>query len=131
MYFSGNGKEIELKDLTASFTTDLIATTAFGLNMNSLKDPNTDFRVYGRWIFDYNIKRTLDFFLIFFFPNLTKYLSIKFFGKATNSLRNIFWRVINQRIESNIKRNDLIDCLIELKEKHKNDKNFEGFSMYF
>lgn len=123
----GNGKEIELKDLTASFTTDLIATTAFGLNMNSLKDPNTDFRVYGRWIFDYNIKRALDFFLIFFFPNLTKYLSIKFFGKATNSLRNIFWRVINQRIESNIKRNDLIDCLIELKEKHKNDENFEGF----
>ncbi|XP_006610855.1 cytochrome P450 6k1-like [Apis dorsata] len=123
----GNGKEIEVKDLSANFTTDLIASTAFGVDLNSLKDPNADFRVYGRLIFDYNIKRAFDFILIFFLPTLTKYFSVKFFGKATNALRNTFWRMINQRIESNVKRNDLIDCLIEMREKHKNQESFEGF----
>lgn len=123
----GNGKEVELKDLCANFTTDLIGTTAFGVNLNSLKDPNSDFRENGRLVFDYNLKRAFEFFSIFFFPNLNKYFSVKFFGKATDYFRNSFWSVINQRIESNVKRNDLIDCLIELREKHKNDESFEGF----
>lgn len=120
-----------MKDLCANFTTDLIGTTAFGVNLNSLKDPNSDFRENGRLVFDYNLKRAFEFFSIFFFPNLNKYFSVKFFGKATDYFRNSFWSVINQRIESNVKRNDLIDCLIELREKHKNDESFEDFSMYF
>lgn len=129
MFSSGTGKVIEFKDLCANFTTDMIGSTAFGLKVNSLKDQNAPFRVYGRHIFDYNISRSIEFLTIFFFPGMSKYLHPKFFGKKSNDfLRTVFWDVINQRIQSGEKRNDLIDLLIELRDKHKDDTTLEGFS---
>jgi len=46
---------------------------------------------------------------------------------VTVFLRKIFWETINQRSESGIKRNDLIDILIELKKTHR-DQDIEGIS---
>lgn len=39
---------IEVKDLMARFTTDVIAFCGFGIRANCLKDPNAEFRVWGR-----------------------------------------------------------------------------------
>lgn len=120
---------MEMKDLCANFTTDLIASTAFGLRVNSVHDPNATFRHYGRKIFDYNVFRGLEFLIIFFMPHLTKYTGAKFFGKETsNFLRTVFWQVIEERMASGEKRHDLIDILIELKQKYGDQEEFEGFS---
>ena len=128
---SGNGKVVEIKDICANFTTDMIGNTAFGVRVNSLQDPKATFREYGRMIFDYDFARSLDFTIIFFFPNLVKYIKPKFFGKKpTQFLRTVFWDVINQRIESGQKRGDLIDVLIEMKEKYKDDETLTDFSTY-
>lgn len=42
---------VDIKDLVARFTTDVIGSCAFGLDCNSLKNPNSDFRKYGDKIF--------------------------------------------------------------------------------
>lgn len=42
---------IDIKDLVARFATDVIGSCAFGLDINSLKNPNSDFRKYGDKIF--------------------------------------------------------------------------------
>lgn len=129
--FSGNGKVVEVKDICANFTTDMIGNTAFGVRVNSLHDPKATFREYGRMIFNFDLARSLDFTIIFFFPDLVKYIKPKFFGKKpTQFLRTVFWDVINQRIESGQKRGDLIDVLIEMKEKYKDDKTLTDFSTY-
>lgn len=125
----GNGKVLEVKEICANFTTDMIGSVAFGLQANALSDPKSTFRQVGREIFTFNFLRSLDFTTIFFFPNLAKYLKPKFFGKGPSTyLRTIFWDVINQRIESGQKRNDLIDLLIDLKEKYKDETN-NGFKL--
>lgn len=122
-------KEMEMKELCACFTTDMIGSTAFGLKVNSLQDPQAPFREIGREIFDYtSLTRAMEFLTIFFMPNLIEYTKVKFFGsKADKFLRTVFWEVINERTASGEKRYDLIDLLIELKEKHENDEDLRDF----
>ncbi|XP_053980183.1 uncharacterized protein LOC128877154 [Hylaeus volcanicus] len=121
-------KEVELKDVCSRFTTDMIGSTAFGLRVNSLKDPNAPFRVAGKEIFATNFFRSMEFLIIFFAPQLTKYTHPKVFGKKSGEfLRNVFWRMINERIDTGEKRNDLIELLIDLKKKHEGDDDLGGF----
>ncbi|EFN71133.1 Cytochrome P450 6k1 [Camponotus floridanus] len=121
------GKEIDMKDLSAKFTTDMIGSTAYGLNVNSLKNPNAEFRKYGKMIFDYGYVRGFEMLASFFFPNITRWANIKMFGKdSSNFLRKVFWETMNQRTESGVKRNDLIDILIDLK-KNYGHQDIEGF----
>lgn len=126
----GNGKEIEVKDVMAKFTMDVIGSTAFGLDVNSFKDLNAAFVKYGKMIFNYNIIRGFEILSIFFLPSIMRFARIKVFGKKpTVFFRNVFWETLTQRMKSGGKRNDLIDILIELKQNYSN-QSFDDFSKY-
>lgn len=43
-----SGNVMDVRDVTANFTTDIIASVAFGLETNSFDDPDNEFRHYGR-----------------------------------------------------------------------------------
>lgn len=123
----GEGETIEVRELTAKFTTDVIGSTAYGLDVNSFKDPNAEFRKYGKMIFHYNTIRGLEFLAILFLPTIVRLARIKLFGKEpTRFLRKVFWETLNHRMKSGIKRNDLIDILLELK-KTDSDQDYYGF----
>lgn len=125
---AGKGREIEIKDIAAKFTTDVIGCTAYGLNVNSLNNPDAEFRKHGRMIFDYDNIRGYEMLAVFFLPGLANMTRMNFFGKdASAFLRKVFWDTINQRIESGEKRNDLIDILIELRNSY-GDQDIGGFS---
>lgn len=42
--------QVEVRELCARFTTNVIASVAFGIEINSIADPDTDFRKYGRLV---------------------------------------------------------------------------------
>lgn len=46
------GKAIEIKEFLARFTTDVIGSCAFGVECNSLTNPDAEFRKYGKLIFE-------------------------------------------------------------------------------
>ncbi|XP_076618278.1 cytochrome P450 6k1-like [Colletes latitarsis] len=120
--------EVEMKEICAKFTTDMIGSTAFGLKANALQDPKSPFREAGKRIISVSFFRSLEFLTIFFMPHLAKYTGAKFFGdESSRFLRSVFWDVINKRIETKEKRNDLIDLLIELKQKHEHEGDLGGF----
>lgn len=107
---------MEVKELAARFTTDMIATTAFGIRANCLNHPDAEFRVQGRKIFAQKMYRNFEFMSIFFAPQIVGPLGLKILPNETaNFLRSTLWNVINEREKSGAKRGDLIDILIELR----------------
>lgn len=119
---------VDVKELAAKITTDMIGTTAYGLNVNSLNNPNAEFRKYGRKIFEYDYIRSIELFSVFFLPDVTRLAGCTFFGKTSSKfLRSAFWDTINRRMESGQKRNDLIDILIEFRKTY-GDQDLGGFS---
>ncbi|XP_071875503.1 uncharacterized protein [Bombus fervidus] len=128
LHLEGDGKAVEFKDICANFTTDTIGITAFGLKLGSLENPKAPFREYGRKIFHSSFHRNMESLIISFSPQLAKYLKPKFFGKkATNFLRYVFCDVIEKRVDSGQKRNDLIDVLIEIRKTYKNDERLKDY----
>ncbi|EEB16290.1 cytochrome P450, putative [Pediculus humanus corporis] len=127
---SGKGKpegndsnvlELELKEFFSRYGTDVIASTAFGLELNSFEDPNNQFFNIGTVI--RKIFTSFPIFKMIFmlnFPKLTKALNITFFGDEIN---NFFYNIVDENIknreEHNIVRKDVIHILMEAR-KSKN-----------
>lgn len=106
----------DARELSARYTTDVIATCAYGIKANCLNNPDAEFRSIGRKIFEISIRRVLELGSFFFFPKVVNILGLKFFAKeGTEFIRNTFNETIRIREESQTKRHDLVDILIDLK----------------
>lgn len=122
-----NSFELELKEFCALYTTDVIATVAFGIQANSFKDPNGQFRSNGREIFRFNFHRAMHFIVVFFLPHLVPYVRAKVVPiEQTEFLRSTFNYVLAEREKSGKKRHDLIDILIEFKNSSKSIASKSG-----
>uniref|UniRef100_A0A182QXH4 Cytochrome P450 n=1 Tax=Anopheles farauti TaxID=69004 RepID=A0A182QXH4_9DIPT len=111
-----NVRETEYKELSARFTTDVIASTFFGIQANCLKDEHSEFRYYGRKIFDYGPLRGLTMASFFFMPELVPYLRLKLFPRDTEAfLKTIIEQEITRREKTGESRGDFIDSMIALK----------------
>ncbi|KAH8389959.1 hypothetical protein KR200_004745, partial [Drosophila serrata] len=108
--------DLEAKELCALFTTDVIATVAYGVRANSLTDPNGEFRRHGRSVFDFSLLRAAEFTMVFFLPHLIPFFGFKVVpAEATRFLRKTINYVMEEREKSGKSRNDLIDILIEFR----------------
>lgn len=46
--------DLDVRDLMGRFMTDVIGSCAFGLECNSLENPSTDFRIYGKKMLNFS-----------------------------------------------------------------------------
>ncbi|EEZ99187.1 cytochrome P450 9e2 [Tribolium castaneum] len=105
--------DIELKDIFSRYTTDVIATTAFGIKVDSLRNRNNDFVVSGREFTDFSGLRGLAFFINGSYPRLAKFLNIKIVSdRLGNFFRTIIKETLTLREEKKIVRPDLIHSLM-------------------
>lgn len=115
-----NGEIIDIKEVAALFTTDVIATCAYGVQANSLKDPKSEFRKHGKNIFEFSTRRAIEFALFFIWPQTVKFLNLKVFSQdSTKFLTDTLCDVMDQREKNKIVRNDLIDVLLGLRKKNR------------
>lgn len=115
----GQGTVLEMRDLCARFTTDVIGSVAFGIECNSLKEPRTEFRVIGDKAFG-----SSNLFVETFG---TKYMKLfhKLHVKAfPQELIDFYTKIVTDNIiyreQNHIRRNDFLDILIELKNTNEN-----------
>ncbi|XP_055696262.1 cytochrome P450 6a9-like [Lutzomyia longipalpis] len=106
---------VEIKDILARFTTDVIGSCAFGVECNSLKDPDAEFRRIGKRVFEYTKFELLQIFFVTIFPNLGRILRLKI-NKVDVS--EFFMRILKETTEyrekNNIKRNDFLLLLMQI-----------------
>jgi len=67
---------LEVKDLFSKFTNDVIATAAFGIQCNSLQNPDNEFYGMGKEIIRFSILRLIISIGYTVIPNVMKVLSV-------------------------------------------------------
>ncbi|KAL5276677.1 Cyp6a9.2 family protein [Megaselia abdita] len=121
--------EIEIKELFYRFTTDIIGTCAFGIECNSLKDPEAEFRLHGKKLVDDLNSKILKIVFQQNFPSLARFLKMRFVKKeCSDYFMRIVRETVHYREQNNIRMNDFMDLLIDLK-NNTNGDNPEGLTM--
>lgn len=119
---------IECRELTAKYTTDVIGSCAFGIEMNALSDEESEFRRIGRKVFANSFGQILRFRFRQIFPRIYNLLAFILPPmEVTKFLTNIIVSTMKYRQENNIVRPDFVNMLIELK---KHPDKLENISKY-
>lgn len=117
-----NLEMVEAKEVLANYTTDVIGNVAFGLEMNSIQDPDAKFRKMGRKIFSQGKFFQLKIFFMTSFKNLARKLHMLFIPKDVSEFfLGSITETVNYRLKNDIHRNDVMDLLLKT-----NDENGSG-----
>lgn len=120
--FAEKSAEVEMKELFGQFTTDIIGNVAFGLQCNSMKDPDSEFRKYGRLVFKVQPIEFLKRLLVTTLPDLSRKLNISITRKdVTEFFMSTLRQTIEYRQENNVQRNDFLQLLMQIKNTGKLD----------
>ncbi|XP_031639218.1 probable cytochrome P450 6d5, partial [Contarinia nasturtii] len=107
---------LDVQEIAASHATNVIASVSFGIDVDAITDPNTDFRKYGRKMFSPNIQNSLRLILLTCAPKLMKFLHIKC---VSADVENFVLSIVKQNLEyremNNVTRNDFFQLLIQLR----------------
>lgn len=118
-YIQQQDKSTDLREVMAKFATDVIGTCAFGMQFNTLKDPDSQFRKMGQEIFKPSLRSLLKFIARTFHPSLPYYLNLKVLRPDVEQFYLEFVKdAVRQREEHQFERKDFIHFLIEVR---KND----------
>lgn len=75
--------------------------------------------------------RNLQFFYLFFLPEIGKYMGGKMLGNYMDYFRKVFWDSMDNRKVTKTKRGDLIDSLLQLKDENSDDTHFREYSTVY
>ncbi|XP_021923332.1 probable cytochrome P450 6a14 [Zootermopsis nevadensis] len=113
-----NGDVIEIKDFLARFSTDVISSCAFGIDCNCLKNENAEFRQWGRKIFEPSLKQVILGILSGVAPVVLDTLKLSVIDSSISKyFRKMVEETVEYREKNNVKRNDFMELLIQLRNK--------------
>ncbi|KAK0168545.1 hypothetical protein PV327_002331 [Microctonus hyperodae] len=116
---------IECREVAAKYTTDVIGSCAFGINMNALEREDSEFRIMGRKLFEPTFTNLCRRLFREFSPRLYKLFGLKSISpEDTRFFINSIKETIEYREKNKIIRHDLVDILKDMKNNQK-DIDFE------
>lgn len=117
---------IDIKNVCARFTADVIGSCGFGLECNAMKDEASEMLRMGDFFDIRDLRTRINFFFVNVFPNFAK----KFHLKLTPAfISDFFMRVIREtydfRLNNEVNRNDFMALLMQIQKygKLKDDEN--------
>ncbi|KAH8277877.1 hypothetical protein KR018_009442, partial [Drosophila ironensis] len=124
-----SNETLEITELLARFTADVIGICAFGLECNSLRNPKAEFVTMGNSAITERRHGKLVHMLLFGAPKLSAKLGIKSLLQPVEDFyMNIVRDTIDYRVKNKVIRHDFMDMLIDLKLKYDNGNHEEGIT---
>ncbi|GLH05688.1 Cytochrome P450 6a2 [Gryllus bimaculatus] len=114
------GGLVEIKEVLAKFTTDVIGSCAFGLRCNSMRNPDSQFRAMGRRAFDPTLGLTLRTMATILMPSVAALLKVHIPEKdVSDFFLNVVKETMDYREKNNVKRNDFFQMLIQMRKERE------------
>lgn len=115
-----DGNVIELKDTFTRHTSDVIATCAFGLDVNSMQDRDNEFYQTGKKITNFDGIQGVKLLLFDCIPAIMRLFNINLFeSKIAAYFRTVVKSTIEYREKNKIFRPDLISLLMKARQAAK------------
>lgn len=132
---SENGLEIESKDLFTRYMTNIIATCAFGLEVDAVSDRDNQFYLSGKSITNFDGIQGIKLLLLDVIPKIMRFLRIQFFDtKLCRYFRDVVVSTMSYREKNNIFRPDMIHLMMQARkeavQEDENDDENRKTSMY-
>uniref|UniRef100_A0A8D8HFP3 Probable cytochrome P450 6a14 n=1 Tax=Culex pipiens TaxID=7175 RepID=A0A8D8HFP3_CULPI len=111
-------EDMELREVLQRFTVDVIGNVAFGIDCNTMKNPDSDFRKMGNKAFALTTTSVIKSFIGIQFKSLAKFMKMKiteddveqFFMELTRS-------TVQMREQNGSQRNDFMKLLLEIRDQ--------------
>lgn len=119
----------DARDIFSRYTIYNISSIAFGVDNDTINEPNHIFRQMSLKIFELSIMQRLRFTFMFLQPKLYNILKFRVVSRSVEDfIRSLVSQTIEYREKNNVKRNDFMDLMIQLKNfgfltKEDNEEN--------
>lgn len=109
---------MEMKECFTRYTSDTIATCAFGISVNSMKNPENEFYVNCKEATTFDFVRTVKFYMTRNMPLVCQLLGIKLITDRVSKFYNDLVKdTIHIRDTQNIVRPDMLQLMMESRGK--------------
>lgn len=103
---------IDVKDVFAMYSVDIIMSAAFGITCDSFKNPNNEFNYWGKKVFE---PKPFWNAVVIWAPQVLDLLSLPFNERGvTNFFMKMFEDTVTYRENNNVVRKDFLNLLIQL-----------------
>ncbi|CAD1469270.1 unnamed protein product, partial [Heterotrigona itama] len=103
---------VDVKDVFAKYSVDIIMSAAFGISCNSFKNPDNEFRYWGKKVFD---PKPLWNALVIWAPQIFNLFSMPYTERGiTNFFMKTFKETVEYREANNVERKDFLNLLMQL-----------------
>ncbi|XP_015600308.1 cytochrome P450 9e2-like isoform X1 [Cephus cinctus] len=112
---------LDIKDAFTRYTNDVIASVAFGISVNSMKDRENEFCKMGKEATHFGFMQSFKLFLFQTCPTLVRILKLRFLDqRVTNYFTEIISSTIATRTAQGIHRPDMLQLMMQANESGKN-----------
>lgn len=112
-----NGEMLDVREISASHATNVIASVAFGIDCDAINNPNNEFRICGRKFFESSFWNNLRIAMVFIAPKMMNFFRIKSVAQDVETfLSSVVKQNLEYREKNNVSRKDFFQLLIQIRE---------------
>lgn len=118
--YAKSGDVVEIREVFARFATNVIASVSFGIDIDCIRYPDTEFRQYGKQFFEPTIRNALRNTGSFFAPSIARLLRSRFVDKDVGDFMiDTVKKNLEFREKNNVVQKDFFQLLMQLRNSGK------------